>query len=420
MKVSCKLADPQAQSPLRILMVVPQYPFPVVGGLEKQAHELASELVRQGHRVSVLSGRVTADHRAVETLDGVEVHRVPWPRNRVVRGIASSGAFAAAFVRLARDADVVHCHVISSVGLLTISLARAARRPVLVKLAGHGTSGLGMFGRHLIRALRLMAFRRADAVVAMCGESLLELEEISFPRERILAISNGIRMDTPTRSRSARDDLTCRLLFVGRLLRQKGIFDLLDAMQVVRARRPDLDIRVDFAGDGEERAAVGAEVDARSLNGVVRLLGHVDGIVEAMPDYDALVLPSYGEGNSNVVLEAMACGLPVLSTRIGGTPMLVGEAGAPFLHEPGDAEALASLIQRIADAPVLRRALGAAMRARIEAHFDIRVVAQTYAAAYRLLANGQRSRIGELASEVVLTGTGVASEGFGSAGRSFV
>ena len=122
----------------------------------------------------------------------------------------------------------------------------------------------------------------------------------------------------------------------------------------------------------------------------------------ALSDYDVFVLPSHYEGNSNAILEAMAAGLPVVSTRVGGTPMQVGEAGAKFLHEPGDTAALAELMKQfIADAG-LRAELGLAMRHRAEQFFDISQVASTYACAYRLLSAGKRNEVASASSPVVI------------------
>ncbi|MGA7326777.1 MAG: glycosyltransferase family 4 protein, partial [Rhodomicrobium sp.] len=120
---------------------------------------------------------------------------------------------------------------------------------------------------------------------------------------------------------------------------------------------------------------------------------------------DIFVLPSFNEGNSNAILEAMAAGLPVVSTRVGGTPMQVGPEGAGFLSTPGDIEGLATNISTLVRDPALCASLGQAMRVRAERHFDIRKIARTYAKAYSYLQEGKRNQIFE-ASDPIITDQG--------------
>src|SRR5690606_8036606 len=122
----------------------------------------------------------------------------------------------------------------------------------------------------------------------------------------------------------------------------------------------------------------------------VMLRGHVDGVREKMKNADVFVLPSLNEGNSNALLEAMAAGLPIVSTRVGGTPLLVGNEAAPWLCEPGDIDALADRLTRLIEDESTRKALGVAMRSRVEQYFDIGKVASSYTCAYRCLLQSRR------------------------------
>jgi glycosyltransferase involved in cell wall biosynthesis len=150
------------------------------------------------------------------------------------------------------------------------------------------------------------------------------------------------------------------------------------------------------------RAALQHEIREAGLLGKVRLRGHTDEVRDVLPNYDIFVLPSHREGNSNAILEAMAAGLPVISTRVGGTPMLVGASGARYLHEPRDAVALADAMKELIASVALRTDLGGAMRCRVEQCFDIKQVARTYARAYRLLASDRRNEIATVSNPVVI------------------
>ncbi len=384
-----------------VLMAVPQYPPPIVGGLEKQAHDLAAELVRRGHRVLALSGRITPDQPAVARVDGVEVYRLGWPRSRFVRWFASPFMVWRQMHRLVRHVDVIHVHVISSFGLFVVLLGHFYRKPVLVKLANVGVDGLPGLACGPMGPLRTWLFARADAVVAMSSQSLAELRDIAFDRARILVTPNGIRLHPTRDARDGGEPSICRFAFVGRLHEQKGLFDLIGAARRLADDPSCGRFTIDILGDGPQHGAIQEHVRRLALQDQVRLQGHVAEVGDAISAHDAFVLPSYWEGNSNAILEAMAAGLPIISTRVGGTPMLVGADGRDLLHEPGDTAELARLMFRLISDPRLRALKGAAMRRRAVASFDITQVAATYADAYRLLASARATEIAALANPIV-------------------
>ena len=389
-----------ASMQLSILMAVPLYPPPVVGGLEKQAHVLAAELVVRGHRVLAVSGKHTAAQNSVEKFDGVEVHRIGYPACGLRRWLNRPFANLMKLHQLMAEVDVVHVHVFSGFGLLCIALARLHCKPVLVKLPNVGESGLpGLAGLRLGR-LRLWLFCRADAVVAMSTQSLQELIDIGFPITRVLTTPNGIRL-TPRPTAPIPDNEVSRLVMIARLHVQKGITDLLAALGLLRVRLAEVRWQLDLVGDGPLRADVERDIVAMGLQDRVRIAGHADDVGRILAGSDVFVLPSYREGNSNAILEAMLAGIPVVSTHVGGTPMLVGAAGVPLLHEPGDVRALADRLAEMITQPALRRKMGEIMRQRVETYFDIRVVAATYERAYEKLLRGCRDDVWQGSNPVI-------------------
>jgi glycosyltransferase involved in cell wall biosynthesis len=161
------------------------------------------------------------------------------------------------------------------------------------------------------------------------------------------------------------------LLFVGYLLRDKGVFELIDAFGQVAERHPGA--RLVLVGEGEARA----EIDARLANSPFRERVHLAGHVhrDRMPDYyraaDVLALPSHHEGTPNVVMEAMASGLPVVASRVGGIPETVPDERFGLLVPPGDAEALSQAVGRLVGDAGLRAAMGPACRQRAVENYDI-------------------------------------------------
>jgi len=163
-----------------------------------------------------------------------------------------------------------------------------------------------------------------------------------------------------------------RLLFVGRLARIKGLRILFEAFARARVDHPNLSLTL--IGDGPERAH--AEAEAARIGGI-SLMGSQsqDAVAAAFGDADALVLPSFAEGVPVVLMEAMAAGLPVIATRVGGVGELVQDGVSGLLVAPGDTDALQDAILDLVREPARRRAMGAAGAAIVAEEFDCRVEA---------------------------------------------
>jgi glycosyltransferase involved in cell wall biosynthesis len=369
-----------------VLFVVPAYPPPVTGGLERQAQELARALVRRGVRVTALSLRTEPDQPDDAVIDGVRVVRVP----RLAAPLLAV-ALASRMWALRRAYQVVHLHNISWFALPVIAAAAALRRPVLTKVPSSGQlCGLPQQASRPGGAVWLRAFKRSDAVVALGEQSVDDLRAIGYPLERVFRVSNGVSSEEfhPAERTEERDG-PVRFVYTGRLSSEKGVEDLLAAWPAVvaAAGRP---VRLEVYGDGPLMQALRAQARELGVQDTVTLHGPVAEVAPVLRAADVFVLPSYIEGNSNALLEAMATGLAAVATRAGGTPFLLGEAGEPWLVPPGDRAALAERMAELARDGEARARLGAALLARSRAHFDVGAVAEAYMRAYALLARGER------------------------------
>jgi len=167
------------------------------------------------------------------------------------------------------------------------------------------------------------------------------------------------------------------LLCPARLAPIKGHGDLLEAAERLMARGIPFELRL--AGEGPERAAIERRIGERGLGERVRLLGTVPH-AELLGMYrdrrvDCVVLPSLHEGLSVALVEAMAYGVPVIATAVGGVPELL-EDGAGILVPPGDADALTEALTRVLGSPTLRAELAHAGRRRVEADFEVHAIAR--------------------------------------------
>jgi glycosyltransferase involved in cell wall biosynthesis len=186
-----------------------------------------------------------------------------------------------------------------------------------------------------------------------------------------------------------------QVIFVGRLSSEKGLSDLLHAWALVKAQatRP---VILRLLGDGPQADELRALASALDLGKTVEFFGYCKNVPAQLTKADLFVLPSYAEGNSNAILEAMRASLPVVARRVGGIPIQVGPAGERLLVPSGDCPGLADRLLELIENETLRRRLGAAMRARVESLFNIDRVAAIYEQAYELILSGHRQQIGQL------------------------
>jgi glycosyltransferase involved in cell wall biosynthesis len=303
----------------RVLMVVPQYPFPVVGGLERQAHELALALRFFGVDVQVVSGRVIPAQPDLEDVEGIRVHRLPWMHQRLARFLRLPFHVFVTLYRLRMSYDVVHLHQHSWFGLYTILIAKLLGKPILTKLPSVGVFGVPGLRSGRLGLLKLKILFSSDALVAMSDKSLQELRVAGFPTQRVLAVPNGISLHQPagTPAESVPLSGTCKVVFVGRIAEEKRVDLLLEHWASVQRQCPG-EAELEIWGSGPLQVTLQRRCVELGLSKSVTWRGHVEGVRRRLPTMDIFVLPSVVEGNSNAILEAMAAGLPVISTRIGG------------------------------------------------------------------------------------------------------
>jgi glycosyltransferase involved in cell wall biosynthesis len=184
---------------------------------------------------------------------------------------------------------------------------------------------------------------------------------------RIFVVPHGIdlkgfpeRTAVPTRP---------SVLFLTSVIYRKGIFTLLDAFDEVARAVPDVELVI--AGPGEQWDQVRERV-ARMNDTRIRLLGPVDrrDVPALMHAHSVYCLPSYGEPLATSLLEAMACGVPIVATSTGGTPFLLSQAGARLVA-PRDPHALAAALIEVLTSPALQHSMGRQNRRRVEDEFEI-------------------------------------------------
>ncbi|HEX6387492.1 MAG TPA: glycosyltransferase family 4 protein [Anaerolineae bacterium] len=174
------------------------------------------------------------------------------------------------------------------------------------------------------------------------------------------------------------------VLMVARLLGQKGVGEFVEAANLVKERYPAVCFQLAGERDRVHPDAVGEKwIHAVTNQGVIEFLGYLSNMPQQLHQTDIFVLPSYREGAPRVLLEAAACGLPVVATDVPGCREMVLDGVTGLLVPPQDSRALARAIIELLQKPELRRQMGQAGRKRVEAEFDIRAITEKYLAVYR-------------------------------------
>jgi len=268
-----------------------------------------------------------------------------------------------AFARWCRtiDADIVHtCELYANVlGLPAAALAR-----VRVRIGNRRELRTPDKRRAHIAAQRL-AYRAAHFVVANSSAAANQLRLEGVATARIRVIANGV--DCDRYSPAPRNRPIRRIVTVANLREEKGHDTLIVAASMLAERHPDVDIS--FIGDGPLRATLVRQVNLRGLRRRVHFLGERDDIPAQLAAADLFVLPSRTEASPNALIEAMASGLPVVASRVGGIPELIESGGNGVLVTADDPGALAAAIGNVIDHPSFAASLGRAARTTAERRF---------------------------------------------------
>ncbi len=274
---------------------------------------------------------------------------------------------------------------------------------LVARLAGvphgvHGEHGRdmndldGTHPRH--RLLRRVSGLWLDRFVALSEDIRRWLVSVQgIQADKIVQIYNGVDIQRfhpggGERPLVAALGLSGRLLVgtVGRLSPEKDQLTLLQAHLRLLAQRPELAGRLALliVGEGPLRSELQAILDAAPPDhrATVHLLGARDDVPALMREWDLFVLPSRTEGISNTILEAMASGLPVLATAVGGNPELVVEGETGRLVPRDDPEAMAHALDELLSDPSRMARMGQAGRARVEERFSIEAMVAKYLALY--------------------------------------
>lgn len=369
---------------IRVLMVG-QFPVSlsrVDGGVQAATTYLSQALANLPD-VELIGLRVAGDQSAGPAGElGWPVHTLDLGRLAVTTGFRRQKRLFASLVNKIRP-DIIHAQGADVSGYLAVQ----SDRPVVVTIHGILTE-CGKLQTNVVRKLReLLQARITETFVVRQTRNLIAISPYvtryyqSRISGRLFDIPNAI---APAFYSVSRRPEPGRILFAGRISRGKGVLDLVKAAAGQEPAVREI-VLAGAARDQQFAAELRRMIRSERLQSKVRLAGLLDesALLSEFASASVLVLPSYQETSPMVVQQAMAAGLPVVATRVGGIPDLIASERSGLLFEPGDIKALRGLLSRLNDDRELGPRLAATARSDALNRFSAESVANQTLAAYK-------------------------------------
>jgi glycosyltransferase involved in cell wall biosynthesis len=345
----------------RVLMLAPDPTIwaPVPGPIGKLAYRLADALRAVGYAVDTeLWGRHVRDEGPVRKVLGRAADLIR------IRGRIGRGSYDLVFVNTSHDWRAL------ARDLLLVLPSSARVRWVLLIHGSHFRPG-----HRLVDLGTRRLVRRVSAVLLLSSEEVAEWTRL-YPRGRYRLVANALAPTPPAMSEPPRGVLQPgrpELLFVGSLIREKGLYELLEAFATVRSKRV---CHLTVVGEGTESEKLRLRASQLGVAEDVEFTGYLreDDVGRFYRRAGVLVLPSYSEGLPTVILEAMSFGLPIVTTRIRGAADHLVEGENVLFVPPRTSAPLAAALERLLEDESLRATMGENNRRKAESFAPDRVV----------------------------------------------
>lgn len=300
-----------------------RYFYPFVGGTEKQALTLASSLVKKGMQVKIITSRFERKWQKREIIDGVEVVRLCSPRIKALGALIFLCCLAGYLIKNRKDISLIHTFQIGYTSSASIFLGILLRKPSVIKLASSGEGGDIKRARKTLwgRVFLYMA-KKASRIIMVSATVEQELVAEGMDPAKLFGIGNGVDLSIVKNGggkSQVRKELGIpekkTIIYMGRLSPEKGVDFLIRSFSKVKNQ---LNCQLIVLADGPEKQSIMGIIGQCEVWDSVRLIPQADDVAPYLKAADLFILPSRFEGLSNALLEAMACGLPIISTRVGG------------------------------------------------------------------------------------------------------
>ena len=378
---------------MRICFLSRRY-FPAISGMSVYAQNYLRELVRLGHDVVMIS-QYRDDEVGTKVYGGGPPPEVPGVKVIGLRALGeerineSLPADFEADVRTMVDValaehrekafDLVHAQYGYPNGLAALEISRQTGIPNAVSIQGGDGHWVGLCCETHRQAIRAV-FNHANELI-IGSQSFAEevFENHGTPVERFRIIPGAINAERfqPRAGRELGEMSDCpTLLYHGRVDRRKGVLELIEAVDLLRGQNTDFKLVI--SGIGPDLEAAKALAAERSLGGTIQFSGYVDygTVPEVYRGADAFISPTWSEGFSNTILEAMASGLPIVASRSVGVVDCLTDGENALFHEVHDVEGLTGQIERLLCDASLRQRLAENAMEEIRERYQWPIIAR--------------------------------------------
>lgn len=298
---------------------------------------------------------------------------------RVLTYIWTQLRISCKLMRLTRNVDL-WIFFIGGEGLaLPMLTAKLLRKNVVIASAGSGFKVAQAQKDPLARALALLqnvTYRLSDKII-IYSERLIEQQNLQKYRNKISMAQKHFLDFDEFKAKKKFDERDNLIGYIGALSKAKGVPNLLEAIPRVLARKSDVEFVI--GGDGQLKGKVEKYLDEENLDSKARFVGWIphDELPKYLNNLKLLILPSYTEGLPNIILEAMACGTPVLATPVGGIPDVIKDGETGFIMENNSPECIARNVIRALSHPDLGK-IAKNARALVEKEYTYEKAVERY------------------------------------------
>jgi glycosyltransferase involved in cell wall biosynthesis len=336
---------------MKIVMIVDHFPPKWLHGTEIATYNLAKHLAKRKHEIHVITSYDEGLPKGLPNFDikcGFYVHRIAWPKIRIVGVLIF-------WLKIFFEIRIINPDIVQVQSLGIGIPAWLSRKILKIPFIIWGRGGDVYQPSYYIRMTSGLILRDADAIIALTEDMRIKLKEISS--REIFVVPNGIDLDQFNNmfSNVLKEEDFKKIICVGRFHPIKGHQYLIKAMK--RVHDEIADAVLILIGDGEERERLEALSIKLDIQKSVQFTGEVphEQIHSHMHQADIFVLPSISEGFPSVILEAMACGLPIVASRVGGIPDIITNDTNGYLVEVKDSNDLANKMIILLQDDVLRK-----------------------------------------------------------------